>query len=270
MSACTQPDVTAPEPVTVRVAAIINEVNADSWLLQEIENEAALARVFDPETWTFHIEARPAGEPEDYSLCRGSDDGTRLTTQSTAIVVRSGIEHIASQPLAALDVEGEDRLRGGLTITLPGEAPVDIMSVHLKSGCFSGEEAVACPVLLGQIPVLERSIDERSAAGRAVIVGGTSTGASRQRAMASGRISMTATRWACPWQGPEPVRGAIRAIGNSSIFSCSTKQLPATRWKARFLKQRSPVPANATLQTAALLRRIYAGPTRLSQSPTDR
>lgn len=199
VSACTELDVTASQPGTVRiaawniehlaaldgmgcaprdeagyarVAAIIDEVNADIWLLQEIENEAALARVFDPAVWTFHIEARPAGEPEDYPLCRGRDDGTRLTMQSTAIVVRSGIEHIASQPLAALDVEGEDRLRWGVTITLPGETPVDIMSVHLKSGCFSGEEAAACPMLLGQIPVLERWIDDRSAAGRAIIVGG--------------------------------------------------------------------------------------------------
>jgi endonuclease/exonuclease/phosphatase family metal-dependent hydrolase len=155
-----------------RVAAVIEDVDADIWLLQEIENEAALARVFNPEEWTFHIEARPAGAAADYALCRGRDDGTRLTMQATAIAVRNGIEHQPLPALQALDVEGNDRLRWGVAITLPGETPTDIMSVHLKSGCFSGSEASACPVLLDQVPVLENWIDERSAAGRAVIVGG--------------------------------------------------------------------------------------------------
>lgn len=155
-----------------RVAAIIDEVGADIWLLQEIENEAALARVFDPAEWTFHIEARPAVEPEDYPLCRGRDDGARLTMQSTAIVVRRGIDHAALPALADLDVEGQDRLRWGVAITLAGETPLDLMSIHLKSGCFSGDSASACPVFFDQVPVLESWIDQRSAAGRGIIVGG--------------------------------------------------------------------------------------------------
>lgn len=155
-----------------RVAAIIDEVDADIWLLQEIENEAALARVFNPDEWTFHIEARPAGDADNYPLCRGRDDGTRLTMQATAIAVRNGIEHQPLPALQALDVEGNERLRWGVAIMLPGDTPTDIMSVHLKSGCFSGSDASACPVFLDQVPVLESWIDERSAAGRAVIVGG--------------------------------------------------------------------------------------------------
>ncbi|GGH04546.1 hydrolase [Glycocaulis albus] len=155
-----------------RVAAVIDDIDADIWLLQEVENEVALARVFNPDEWTFHIEARPAGAADDYPLCRGRYDGTRLTMQATAIAVRNGIEHQPLPALQALDVEGNDRLRWGVAITLPGETPTDIMSVHLKSGCFSGSDASACPVLLDQVPVLESWIDERSAAGRAVIVGG--------------------------------------------------------------------------------------------------
>lgn len=155
-----------------RITQIIETVNADIWLLQEIENEAALARVFDPDQWTFHIESRPAGRPDDYPLCRGRDDDTRLSMQSTAIAVRNNIEHEALPALQALDVEGNDRLRWGVAITLPGFIPTDIMSVHLKSGCFSGSQASDCPVLFDQVSVLESWIDERSAAGRGVIVGG--------------------------------------------------------------------------------------------------
>lgn len=155
-----------------RVAAVINEVNADIWLLQEIENQAALERVFDPAQWTFHVEARPAGAPDDYPLCRGRDDGSRLTMQATAIVVRTGVSHDVLPALRQLDVENRDRLRWGVAITLPGETPLDIMSIHLKSGCFSGDGASACPVFFDQVPVLESWIDERSAAGRGVIVGG--------------------------------------------------------------------------------------------------
>lgn len=61
---------------------------------------------------------------------------------------------------------------GGVAITLTGDTPLDLMSVHLKSGCFTGDVASACPVFFDQVPVLESWIDERSTVGRGVIVGG--------------------------------------------------------------------------------------------------
>ncbi|MGP1276357.1 MAG: endonuclease/exonuclease/phosphatase family protein [Caulobacterales bacterium] len=155
-----------------RMAGVIEQVDADIWLLQEVENEQALARVFDPASWIFYVETRPAGVPGDYPPCRGRDDGTRLTMQATAIAVRREVEHSPLPQFSELDVDGADRLRWGVGVTLEGETPIDLMSVHLKSGCFTGSSAEACDTLLGQIPVLESWIDQRSAQGRAVIVGG--------------------------------------------------------------------------------------------------
>lgn len=151
------------------VADYIAQVDADIWLLQEIDGEAALERVFG-EGWTFHVEARePAG---DYPVCRGRDDGTRLRAQNTAIAVRGGIVHERLADLTELDVNENRRTRYGVAITLPGPAPMDIMSVHLASGCHAGDTSDVCPLLFNQMGLLETWIDARSAAGRAVIVGG--------------------------------------------------------------------------------------------------
>jgi endonuclease/exonuclease/phosphatase family metal-dependent hydrolase len=151
------------------VADYISRVDADIWLLQEVDGEAALARVFG-EGWTFHVETREAAG--DYPLCRGREDGSRLRAQNTAIAVRSELAHERLPDLAALDLAGDRRTRYGVGISLPGPTPTDILSVHLASGCFAGDSSDRCPALFGQAGMLETWIDDRSAAGRAVIVGG--------------------------------------------------------------------------------------------------
>ena len=151
------------------VAQQIRSVDADVWLLQEVDGEAALARVFG-EGWTFHVEARePAGS---YPPCWGRDDGSRLRAQNTAIAVRSGLAHQRLPDLADLDIEGDRRTRYGVTVRLEAGAPLDVMSVHLASGCFVGSSAERCPALFDQAEILETWIDTASASGRAVIVGG--------------------------------------------------------------------------------------------------
>lgn len=147
----------------------IARVNADIWLLQEVDGAAALARVFG-DGWVFHVEDRaPAG---DYPLCRGRKDGARLRAQNTAIAVRSSIQHERLPDFTMLDLTGDRRTRYGVAITLPGETPIDIMSVHLTSGCFAGDVSDRCPALFDQAEVLENWIDTRSEAGHAVVVGG--------------------------------------------------------------------------------------------------
>ncbi len=152
------------------VAEVIDDVDADIWLLQEIENEDALALVFG-EDWTFHVEERPdtGSKPE----CWGRDDGNQLRMQRTAIVVRDGIEHTRGDDLSALDVGGRGFLRHGVSVTIShNDEEIDLLSVHLKSGCFSGDRSDDCPRLFDQIPVIEAWIDDRSEADRNVIVGG--------------------------------------------------------------------------------------------------
>lgn len=153
------------------VAEVIDDVDADIWLLQEIEDEEALARVFGADDWTFHVEERPdtGSKPQ----CWGRDDGNRLRMQRTAIVVRENIQHTRGNDLASLDVGGRGFLRHGVTVTIShNDDEIDLLSVHLKSGCFSGDGSDDCPTLFDQIPIVEDWIDERSEAGRNVIVAG--------------------------------------------------------------------------------------------------
>lgn len=58
-----------------RVRDVIEQVDADVWLLQEIEGVDALARVFDPEEWVFHVEERRPSR--SYPECRNRP-GQRL------------------------------------------------------------------------------------------------------------------------------------------------------------------------------------------------
>lgn len=152
-----------------RVADYIREVDADIWLLQEIDGEAALERVFGP-GWSFHVEDRPASG--EYPLCRGRDDGSRLRAQNTAIAIRDSLAHERLPDFAQLDVRGSGRMRHGVAITLVEGEPLDIMSVHLASGCHQGDTSTVCPTLFAQADVLEDWVDGRSASGRAVVVGG--------------------------------------------------------------------------------------------------
>ncbi|MCP2671332.1 endonuclease/exonuclease/phosphatase family protein [Maricaulaceae bacterium EIL42A08] len=153
------------------VSEVISEIDADIWLLQEVENEQALKRVFGESGWVFHMEDRADTGPGPE--CWGRDDGARLRMQRTAIAIREGIEHTRGEDLAALDVGGRGFLRHGVNISVQHQGGlVDIMSVHLKSGCFSGDGSDDCPRLFAQVPVLEDWIDQQSADGSAVIVGG--------------------------------------------------------------------------------------------------
>lgn len=98
------------------VADLIDQVDADVWLLQEIESEEVLARMFDPQAWIFHVKNWPdtsSGPPR-----RGRDDGTRLRMQRTAVVVRASIPHERGPDLSAFDVGGRGFLRYAVTVTL--------------------------------------------------------------------------------------------------------------------------------------------------------
>lgn len=153
-----------------RVRAVIDQVDADIWLLQEIEGEAALARVFDPAEWVFHVERRPAGS--DYPACRGRDDGSLLAMQATATVVRRGVVHDRLDDVTELDVFGNERMRWGTLIRLREGDELEVLNVHLKSGCFAGMRSQACGELFAQLNVLARWVGQRVAAGIPVIIGG--------------------------------------------------------------------------------------------------
>lgn len=140
---------------------IAEDLDADVIAFQEAENEAAAARVFDPARFTVIMESRE-GAPS--GTCGGKNPSQRVIRQAVGFAVRKGVAFDRHADVTAL-MTGNAQLRSGIDITLrpAGRAPIRLLGVHLKSGCFAGSEAKACPVLLEQWPALETWIDTAAA-----------------------------------------------------------------------------------------------------------
>lgn len=141
----------------VAMRRIVDGLDADVIAFQEVENEAAAARVFDPARYTIVMEAR-TGSPG--GTCGGSFKQQSVIRQAVGFAIRKGIAFEREPDVTSLML-GNKQLRSGVDVTLKprGRNPLRLLSLHLKSGCFAGEEAKACPVLLDQIPPLEAWID---------------------------------------------------------------------------------------------------------------
>ena len=133
-------------------------LNADVVALQEVDNMAAVARVFPEDNWDIILSKRPVSRT--YS-CRGS--GFESTQQRVAIAIRKGLtyEDLGSFEELGLKREG---LRYGVQIRILGEIDtIDVMAVHLKSGClvddFSSSDRSACEILEQHVPVLDHWIE---------------------------------------------------------------------------------------------------------------
>ena len=138
----------------LRLAAYASTLDADVVALQEVENEAALGRVFDAARYRFVV----------------SD---RSHSQRTAFAVRRAIPVTRHPDLRALNVSGG--LRHGVDIELAvGGRSVRLLAVHLKAFCFEGRlfssNNRSCRKLAQQVAVLERWIDDRAAEGTPFVV----------------------------------------------------------------------------------------------------
>ena len=142
----------------VKLKIFALSLNADVIALQEVENIEAVARVFPRHNWNIILSERAASKT--YS-CRNS--GFESTQQRVAIVIRKDLNYksLGSFEELGLDREG---LRYGVQIRIFGEKDsVDVMAIHLKSGCFvddfSSSERSSCKVLEKQVPVLDQWIE---------------------------------------------------------------------------------------------------------------
>lgn len=128
-------------------------LDADVIAIQEVENQAAAERVFDPAIYQIFM-------------------SNRNHTQRTSFAVRRSVAVVQNPDLSALNTSGG--LRHGVDITIfVGRQEIRLLSVHLKSGCFanpltSGSDA--CQKLNEQVPVLESWIDARATEGMPFIV----------------------------------------------------------------------------------------------------
>lgn len=135
-------------------------LNADVIAFEEVQSIKAAARVFDPAKYQLIIEHRPAG---DHFACSGQE-GRKLTRQAVGFAIRKGVAFDRAPDLADLAI-GNPNLRSGVDITIRarGHAPLRLLAVHLKSGCFNGLKGDACETLQQQVSVLEKWIDARAA-----------------------------------------------------------------------------------------------------------
>jgi len=133
-------------------------LNADVIALQEVENTAAVERVFPKSEWNIVLSDRP--NSRSYN-CRGNDQES--TQQRVAVVLRKGIKYQNKGSFEELGLEMEG-LRYGVVVEIFGDRDtINLLALHLKSGCFvddySTSKLRACEVLETQIETLDDWIE---------------------------------------------------------------------------------------------------------------
>jgi endonuclease/exonuclease/phosphatase family metal-dependent hydrolase len=152
------PSVTRTAVDDDRIRCYVRLFDPDVLAVQEVDGEAALSRVVDTDVYDVHVDDRP----------KGSLNGQ----QNTGFAFKRGLTVVRQPDFTALDVQGDGRLRYGarIDVTHNGQT-IQLLSVHLKSGCFENRTRSAdCPLLPAQVPVLEGWIDGAARGPRAFIV----------------------------------------------------------------------------------------------------
>jgi endonuclease/exonuclease/phosphatase family metal-dependent hydrolase len=141
-----------------RMRCYVRLFDPDIRAVQEVDGEAALSRVVDTDVYDVHVDDRP----------KGSLNGK----QNTGFAVKRGLTVVRQPDFQALDIRGDGSLRYGTRIDLTHQGQtIQLMSVHLKSGCFeNASTSSACETLLAQVPVLEGWIDAAAAGPTPFIV----------------------------------------------------------------------------------------------------
>lgn len=151
-----------------KLRTYVDRLGADVVAFAEVENKRAAERVFAPTRYRIVIERR---EPKGPAGTCGPENKQRFEAQKAGFAVRRDLRFRRSSDLTALQL-GDSRLRGGVDILLKDRVPVRLLAVHLKSGCFSGDNPAndACPKLFGQLPVLARWVGERTKARQPFVI----------------------------------------------------------------------------------------------------
>jgi endonuclease/exonuclease/phosphatase family metal-dependent hydrolase len=136
----------------LRLAALVRRLDADVIAFQEVESAATARRVF-----------------RGYDICIASGSGA----QQVGFAVRRDLASRCEAPEA--DIAGGDRGRAAQRLTLLPEAapPIELLAVHLKSGCSTDplqSSSAACLLLARQARALGEWIEARASAGAAFIV----------------------------------------------------------------------------------------------------
>jgi hypothetical protein len=138
--------------------------------LQEVENAAAVQRVFPAERFATIVAEQSF--PALSSRCGAGNGGGNLRLpQRAGFAIGSGVSFRRNADLEELNTSrvGEWPLRVGVDVTIEtSNGPLRLLAVHLKSGCprTDGDmEGESCIILRSQIDPLERWVEERAVRG---------------------------------------------------------------------------------------------------------
>ena len=150
------------------LADFAKSTEVDVFAVQEVENEAALARVFPKNEYDLIVSDRAVNT---YS-CRGK--GQESTPQRVGFAIKKSVNYHYDEAmnLPELALKGES-LRYGMAIQLP-DLNTSLLSVHLKSGCFSNPLTSGkrgCDQLAQQLPLVRDWIQDQSKTNEVMVVG---------------------------------------------------------------------------------------------------
>lgn len=105
---------------------IADAIDADVIAFQEVENEAAAARVFDPARYTILMEHRPG---KASGSCGGDHPEQTFIRQAVGFAVRKGLTVDRNLDVTDLSL-GNPQLRSGVDVrvTAPGHQPLRLLS----------------------------------------------------------------------------------------------------------------------------------------------
>ena len=152
------------------IADRIREIAPDVVAFQEVENMGAALRVFPASHWHVEVSARP--EAPATRECWGLS-GKYLHHLATGFAIRKELVYHRNQDLVSLgDAASFQRWGTDITVTL-GDRQLRLLSVHLKSGCWSADQdanpsrAETCATLRDQVLEVRAWADRREDAGTA-------------------------------------------------------------------------------------------------------
>lgn len=213
------------------LAAYAQRLEADILAFQEVDGPAAIHRLLPEREWQVFM-AR-------------EDD-----VQRTGIAVRRTLRAVQNEDLAGLDLIPQARfsLRRGtdVTVTLPGGAPLRLLSVHLNAGCREGpiepSRGRECENLSRQSAVLADWVRQRRAEGGAFAILGDFN-----RRMDHPRDEMTAalepmTRATAGASNPcwADARGARPFISHILLFGPAQRMLVPGSLRVMVYAEREP------------------------------
>ena len=156
------------------IAGQIREIDPDVVAFQEVENKDAAHRVFPKADWWVVVSNRSAPLQEPRECWEIS--GKYLHHQATGFAIRkrAGLVYERQPDLESLggDPSSFQRWGTGIIVTL-GERSLRLLSVHLKSGCWSSSQdrsksertVASCATLTEQIGILRDWADAREQDG---------------------------------------------------------------------------------------------------------